>query len=383
MSRGLKIALGIGVGAALLALAAVVGFRAAVEEARQRVVAALGRGARIESLRVTTRTVELSGLEIPGGADWPAPDALRADRVVIEPSLRSLASPKMVIRSVAISNAYLSALRTRDGSMHVVPTLLEGSSEPAKTGGAAVAPPVRSVAIERIEIDGGQLEIYDASVARTPWRLHLDGVRAEVRNMLAPTLASAMPFELEGELEGPKRKGRLALRGQIDGATRDLDLDASLRGADLLAFEPYLLQASDVRLSGGVFDLAFDAKVRARRVHAPGRLSISDLALAPGGSAKAIVMGVPRDLLVESLAAHGNHIDLAFTLEGDLDDPRFSLNEAFGTRIAVSMAETLGLSVRGLVEGVGKIGGQSIEGVGKAARGVGSTLKGLLPRPRD
>jgi hypothetical protein len=268
----------------------------------------------------------------------------------------------------------------------VVPTLLEGSSEPAgaKTGGAAVAPPVRSVAIERIEIDGGQLEVYDASVARKPWRLRVDGVRADVRNVLAPTLASAMPFELDGELEGPTHKGQLALHGKLDGATLDLDLDASLRGADLLAFEPYLLQASDVRLSGGVFDLSFvDAKVRARRVHAPGRLSIADLALAPGGSAKAIVMGVPRDLLVQSLAAHGNHIDLAFTLEGDLDDPQFSLNEALGTRIAVSMAETLGLSVRGLVEGVGKIGGQSIEGVGKAARGVGSTLKGLVPRPRD
>ena len=384
MSRGLKLAIAASAAVALLAVVAVLGFRAAVEQARKRVVAALGPGARIAALRVTTRTVEVDGLVLPGGAGWPTADALRAERVVIAPSLRSLVTSHPEISSIAVKNAYLSALRTRDGRMRIVPSLLEGSDEPGGTHApAAEAPPARGAAIDRLAIDGGQLELYDASVAEPPWKLHLDGIRATVRAVVAPALSSRMPFEVDATLVGPRRSGRLGLHGWYDGATRDLDLDAKLRGADLLAFEPYLVRGP-ARLDSGTVDLALDAKVRSRRLNAPGRLSIGELEFAGGGDARARVMGIPRDLLAKSLEEHGGRIELSFTLEGDVDDPRFSLNEVFGTRIAVALADGLGLSVRGLVEGVGGIGGESLEGVDKAARGLGSALKSLLPkRPRD
>jgi len=385
MSRALKLAIAAAVAAVLLALAAVFGFRAAVEEARRRVVAALGPGARIAALRVTPRTVEVEGLAIPGGPGWPAADALRAERVVIEPSLRSLATSRFEIASIAVKNGYLSALRTRDGRVRILPSLLEESGKAGgeKVQAADAAPPVRSVSIDRISIDGGRAELYDASIAQPPWPLRLDAIRATLHDVAPPALASRMPFELEATLQGPKRNGKLGLRGWRDGATRDLDLDAKLRGADLLVFEPYLVKGPAGRLAGGALDLGLDATVRSNRLHAPGTLSIGDLEFA-GGDAATRVLGIPRELLAKSLEQHGGRIELSFTLEGDLDDPRFSLNEVFGTRIAVALADALGLSVKGLVEGVGGLGGESLEGVDKAARGLGSALKGLLPkRPRD
>jgi hypothetical protein len=382
MSRALKLAIAAAVATVLLALAAVFGFRAAVEEARRRVVAALGPGARIAALRVTTRTVEVDGLVIPGGPGWPAADALRADRVVIQPSLRSLATSRFEISSIAVKDGYLSALRTRDGRVRILPSLLEESGEAGgeKAHPAAAARPVRSVSIDQLSIDGGRAELYDASVAQPPWPLRLDAIHATVRDVEPPALASRMAFELEATLQGPKRNGKLGLRGWLDGATRDLDLDAKLRGADLLVFEPYLVKGAGARLAGGALDLGLDATVRSNRLHAPGTLSIEDLEFAGGGDAAARVLGIPRELLAKSLAQHGGRIELSFTLEGDLDDPRFSLNEVFGTRIAVALADALGLSVRGLVEGVGGLGGESLEGVDKAARGLGSALKGLLPK---
>ena len=386
MSRALKLAIAAVVATVLLALAAVFGFRAAVEEARRRVVAALGPGARIAALRVTTRTVEVDGLAIPGGPGWPAADALRAERVVIQPSLRSLATSRFEISSIAVKNGYLSALRTRDGRVRMLPSLLEQSGEAGseKEHPAGAAPPGRSVSIDQLSIDGGHVELYDASVAQPPWPLRLDAIHATVRDVAPPALASRMPFELEATLQGPKRNGNLGLHGWLDGATRDLDLDAKLRGADLLVFEPYLVKGQAARLAGGALDLGLDATVRSRRLHAPGNLSIGDLQFASGGDAAARVLGIPRELLAKSLEQHGGRIELSFTLEGDLDDPRFSLNEVFGTRIAVALADVLGLSVQGLVEGVGGLGGDSLEGVDKAARGLGSALKGLLPkRPRN
>ncbi len=52
------------------------------------------------------------------------------------------------------------------------------------------------------------------------------------------------------------------------------------------------------------------------------------------------------------------------------------------TRIAVEMAKTLGFSVGGLVEGVGGLGLDALEGSGKAAGGIGSALKSLIPKRR-
>jgi hypothetical protein len=48
-------------------------------------------------------------------------------------------------------------------------------------------------------------------------------------------------------------------------------------------------------------------------------------------------------------------IDLKFTLEGRTDDPKFSLDEKLGIRIAAVLGETVGLSVKGVVEGVGDV----------------------------
>jgi len=386
MSRALKLAIAAMAAALLLAVGALVALRAAVELAREKVVAAVGPGAELAALRVTTHTLEIDGLRIPAGADWPTSDALRAERAVITPALGSLLSGRLEIASIEVTRPYLSVLRSRDGRMHALPSLLEhpgaASRAPERPAQPSVAPPVRGVAIHELTLDGGELELFDATVGSRPWRIHLDRIQAVVRDLETPSLAGRMPFEFDAVLDGPKHDGPLALRGQFDGATQDLDLGVKQRGADLLALEPYLVRAANVQLAGGTLDLDLDAKVRSRKLRAPGRLVLAGLELAPGGDARARVLGVPRELLVQALAAHDGRIELSFTLEGDVDDPRFSLNEVFGTRIAVALAESLGISVGGLVEGVGGLGGKSLEQAGKAARGLGSALKDLIDRPR-
>jgi hypothetical protein len=46
---------------------------------------------------------------------------------------------------------------------------------------------------------------------------------------------------------------------------------------------------------------------------------------------------------------------VAFTLEGRLDDPNFSLNESFALKVAGGLASALGVSLGGVVEGVGNV----------------------------
>jgi hypothetical protein len=287
-----------------------------------------------------------------------------------------------------VTGAHLSALRTRDGKLRVLPTLVEGRDAPAAraqptpSGDAAPGPSparARSVSIGEIRIANGTLELFDATVASPPSKLQLQQIDATLRDVAAPGLAGPMPFDVKAVLDGPQRDGRVALSGWLDASTRDLELTGSLRAVDLLALQPYFIERGKTRFAGGALDLDIEAQVRSRRLHAPGRLTLSQLRFGHGRSATATILGVPSELLLATLQAKGGQIALDFSLDGDIDDPKFSLNEMFATRIAVQLAKQLGFSVGGLVEGIGGLGLEGVEGAGKAAGGVGSALRKLIP----
>ena len=62
-------------------------------------------------------------------------------------------------------------------------------------------------------------------------------------------------------------------------------------------------------------------------------------------------------MLFRSLAAlkRDGRIALKFTLEGRTDDPKFSLDENLAVRVAAGLGEAVGVSVKGVVEGVGSV----------------------------
>jgi hypothetical protein len=351
------------------------------------VVAALGPGASVGSIRGGWNDVEISDLRIAAGKDWPAKDQVRAEHVRIVPSWRSLFSDRIEIAKVEVTNAYLSALRSRDG-LRVLPTLITdapAAERAAAPNSDAVAPPApahaaRSVEIAEVQLENGVLELFDATVATPPWKIRLQEIAATLRDVKVPVPSGHMPFEVTAVLAGPSRSGRVAASGWLDASTRDLELEGSLRAADLLALQPYFVERTKAHLTGGALDLDLHATVAARQLHAPGRLTLSSLTFGAGGNAATRLFGVPRDLLLAGLEAKGGKITLDFSLDGNIDDPQFSLHEMLSTRIAVQVAKTLGFSVGGLVEGVGGIGLDTLEGAGKAAGGIGSALKKLFPR---
>ena len=100
-----------------------------------------------------------------------------------------------------------------------------------------------------------------------------------------------------------------------------------------------------------------------RQLNAKGTLKLHDLVLDDRGG----FMGLPRQAAVDMLKNERKDIQIQFSLQGNLDDPRFSINESLATRFSAGLAEALGVSVSSL--------GKS---VGSAATGIGSALKGLF-----
>jgi hypothetical protein len=94
--------------------------------------------------------------------------------------------------------------------------------------------------------------------------------------------------------------------------------------------------------------------VKAKRLHAPGRVTLSGLELASGDGLLGTFGGVPRQAVLAAMTRDGR-IEVGFTLEGRIDDPAFSINDNLATKLAGGLAETLGVSLGGVVEGVGGV----------------------------
>ncbi|HEX7550474.1 MAG TPA: DUF748 domain-containing protein [Candidatus Methylomirabilis sp.] len=359
----------------VLVVGGAVGYRIAVGILKGKVVEALGPGSEIQDIQVGWSGVVVRGLRIKGPQGWPAQDALRTERVTIVPSLLDLLSGEIRVRSVTIEKPYLSALRAKDGKLRVVPTLLERPAAKGEGGTRVAAPPVH---IATITLRDGVVELFDATVAKPPLKLRLEQLQASVRNALVPALTGKSDFDLTGILKGVRQDGRIKVGGWAEGATKDSTVKTELRGVDLVALQPYLSKAAEVRVQKGLLDLDIQSDVRKNRLRAPGRIAIAGLEFAPSQGAMGTFMGVPRGAVLAFLKDKGNRIAMDFIIEGDINNPQFSLNEAFSTRMAVSMAETLGVSIQGVAEGVGTLGRKGAEALGGTAKGIGDAIGGLF-----
>ena len=373
------------VAVAVLAAALFAAWQVALRQFQQAVLASLGPRASVGAWQVGLNGVVLTDVRIladrSGPLAWPAEDELRAARVRLQPTWRSLWAAEAdgwQLQRVHIEGAYLSVLRPRRGGLRLLPSLLE---RPALRSGAAPssgeervirvvaqadrpaeapsgAPP-RKVMVHEVIVENAALDVFDASVGRPPHRVQLAALNATLGPIAWPALDQPVPVTLDGRLKGlpsagDSRDGQLHIDGTLTPSTREARLAVRLRGVDLRVLQPYLLRVNEGGVERGFVDLDLDATVRAQRLHAPGRVVFSGLQLAARPGVFGSFAGLPQQLVLAAVRERGR-IELKFTLEGRLDDPAFSLDENLATRIGVGLAQSLGVSVGGVVEGLGSV----------------------------
>lgn len=358
-------------------IVAFLAFRMAVSELEGKVAAALGPESEMKSLQVVASGVLIEGLRIPAPKGWPAKDAFRAERVLVVPTLRSLLSGDAYrIRSITVTDPYLSALRSREGRLRILPGLGRGPADKADSG-------TLTADIGEIRFDDGVLEIYDASVAQPPLRIRLEQIEAKIEDVQMPSAGGKSDFALDGVVKGGKRDGTAHIAGWIGFGTGESSIETRLREVDLVPLAPYLVHGDEAGIRAGRLDLDLDSEVRNRHLRAPGKLTITGLELEPSEDVLGTFMGLRRRALLASLEEKGERITVEFTLEGDVANPEFSLNAALSQQVALSIAKTLGLSIEGLVEGVGTIGLEGGEAAGDAVKGIGGFIWDLFESGPD
>lgn len=349
---------------ALVLLLGFLAFQVAVHILKSQVEQALGPRGEVREIRVGLGSVEILGLRLPaplvdGKPAWPAPDLLRAERVIVVPSLADLFSARVVLGSIRIEGAYLSMLRTAEQKLQVLPGLT-GTPPGGPAQKQASAGP--TISIGRFELADSAIEYFDASISRPALKIRLEQIQLTLDDLHLPDLLGQSRIELSGVIKGAHHDGRLAISGHSEFASKESDIHASLHGVDLLALKPYLMRATDTGVKRGTMDLEIHSVVQKGRLNAPGTLTLNDLELASGGS----FMGVPQAAAVALMKSREGAISVKFTLDGEINDPHFSLNEQLLGRLGSGLAEALGISLEGLTKGVGGAGGNVVRGLGEA-----------------
>ena len=147
-----------GSGFIVLLIVGFAAFQFAIHSLKGQVEKALGPNGEVKEIRVSLTGLEVIGVRIhsarvPANADktkaWPAEDQLRAERILIVPAIRDLFSARVVLLKLRIEGAYISVLRARDGTIHVLPSLLE-RPEPAGYIGTDMVKAIRQEVLDKI-----------------------------------------------------------------------------------------------------------------------------------------------------------------------------------------------------------------------------------------
>ena len=370
MARSLRsrIAIGVAIVVAVLALGALLALQ---HEVKNQVIAVLGPLGSAERIDVGLRTIELVNVRLKAPPDWPTPDSLRAARITITPDRRALLAHRVHVRDITVSGFDLAVLRLANGSIRLLPDLRQsvangGASSPS--GGAPGAPPAAKL-IDHIAFQNGTFDFYDRSVSNPPYRVSVTDANATVDHLSLPALTEPTRLSITGSIRGPSHTGEVSFGGWIKIASRDSQTTTTLRHVDVTKLDPYLLKnaATKARITGGTIDLDLRSTVQNYHLHAPGTLTLHDLRLAPTTNPLDTFMSIPTRAAIAALKTHTGDLKLHFTLEGNLRDPKFELNERLMTEIRASFAKALGVSAEGVVKGAGE-----------TAKGIGDALRNLL-----
>ena len=222
------------------------------------------------------------------------------------------------------------------------------------------------IKIDRFRIRKGSVDFEDRKTGEPPAQIQLRELDLELKNIQYPFISFHSLITLEGKIKGGKKEGSIYTEGWVDLKNMDMETSFKVQEIDIKIFEPYYRKRVSAEIEAGQINMEAKIGVKQRTIDAPGQLKLIDLQMKEGGT----VLWIPAKVLISLLRDKGNRIQIQFHVKGNMDDPQFSLQETFLTRVAVSMAETLGIPIKVVSETI-------LGGTGKGAEGLIEVLKSI------
>ena len=334
----------------------------------------LGKAFSIERIDLAWGHVEAVGIKLKNTA---GKEVIKVDSLSVSADFMGLLRKEYVVSSITLKNPYIFVEVDKKGDI-INPVLpVEPKPKKAKKQDEQEKP-VAPVTVKKIEITGGAVDYLDRKTPATPVLTKIRNISLAVKDIHTPLTNTFSPYVLSANIPGRMSTGVVKSNGKINLKSKDTDCKAQVRSLDLTDLQPYFQKDNNVTIRKGFLDLDIDARVASQKVHAPGNAVLKDLEFQSGRGAGNQFMGVPLSLVIEYLKTSNNEIPVAFVVEGDLDNPKFSLQEEFVAAMTIALAGKLGFSIEGVAKSL--LGG-SVKGsgnVGSSVKGIGEGLKKLF-----
>ncbi len=339
----------------------------AVKFIQPRLQKAMAPGFTLDEIGLKATYVSAKGIryEDPGSKQ----KFFQAEEIRIYPSVLALFRKSLHIRKLTLLQPAFFFYRSREGRMvgpWVTPEIESESKEvPAgetKRGGGAA-----EVWIGRIQVRNGSVDFEDRRTGDPPSQIKLRALDFEIKDIEYPLASLHSPVELTSKIEGRTQEGSIRIQGWVDLKTTDMETSLKIRGVDVTTLEPYYRKRVSAEIESGTLDMDTRISVKEKRVDAPGELNLINLRIKEGGGT---VLWIPAETLVSLLEKRGHQLKAKFHVEGNMDSPRFSLQETFLTQVAISLAQALGIPIQ-------VVGKEMLQGTLKGEKGLVEELKSI------
>jgi len=308
--------------------------------------------------------IELDRIQIARRGVGPFGKRLSIEQIVIRPSLLSLLSGRLEINEILVEKPYLLLEINPDGSIAKIlpprPATRAGSSAPALP-----------LHLAGVRINNGTIDLLDRHVARkggpglsNPRERYnlatLQKIDFSMGAISVPGTEQPVPLRCELTSSGG---GHLLITGKVAPKGLDSHLTFDLSGLNITPYRPYFLKKGDLNVSAGSLSATCSLTIHKRTLHAPGSLHLKGLAF-DHSSTKGVLLGVPAWALVAFLSDNKDELSVPFTINGNLDNPRFSIHQSLADQVATALSSKIGVpTVSGIGKGILGIGEKGIKGI--------------------
>jgi len=321
-------------------------------------------------LTLTETKIKTTHLSIKG-IEYEDPHSkqrfLKIDEIRIYPSLLSLLTKSLRIREITILQPSFFYYRSREGGVAgpFVMSRKQGEEKEVSEKEDGKKKEAIQVQIHRIRIEKGSIDFEDRKVGEPPAQINLRDLNFEMKDVQYPFVSFHSPIELEGKMNGQTQEGSIHLKGWIDAKTMDLETSLKMKEIEVKTFAPYYRKRVTAEIESGMMNIESKIAVKEKRIDAPGEVSLIDLRVKKGGG---MVLWIPAETLASLLERKGDQIKAKFHVKGDMENPRFNLQETFLTQMAFSFAQALGFPVK-------VIGEEGLQGTSGGEKGLFEELQ--------
>lgn len=338
----------------------------AVKFIEAQVQKAIGPGFTIAEIKVKITHLSINGIRFEDSQTKQ--NFLEIEEVRIYPDILSFLKKRLQIRELMILKPSFFFHRTREGgfvgpwaSIKKEEKSGEAPGKEEKKEGKAI-----SIKIDRLRIEKGSIDFDDMKAGETPGQIRLREVDLEIKNIEYPPVSSRSPIELKGKIKGQAKTGEIVARGWVDLRTSDIETSLKIREVELKVFEPYYRKRVSADIESGHLNVDAHIEIKRSVIDTPGKLELADLRVKEEGT----IFYIPAKTLLPRLKDKGNRVEVQFHVKGNLDDPRFKLQETFLMRIGIGLAEAIGLPIKTVEESL-------FEGSGKGSEGLAEGLRSI------